>query len=490
VWEDEEITFAEFLKMLRRYATGLQKHGIQKGDKVLVHLDNSLENMIALYSVMFAGGVAVLSVPALSNADIFYRTQHSNATYIVTTASEANRFSEVRDKLQVKGYFTTGVFPGFLSMTEFQKLNENDFQECHVEDFKSEVIVLSFTSGSTGPPKAVEHTHYSFVAALPRPKRLNCDYVFSGPDVFATWVSITLFAGLRFYLRASCSGAKIVLFSSPSDTAKILDTMRKYRVTMFLGSVNLLVPLARKMEEEGIRLDSLKTVLTSGTIASPQILKQLKPSFDPAIVKDCYGSTEVGGICSPPMGASKGYGIGFPVSMAQIKIVDTTSGKTLGPNEQGEALVKSPCAMKGYYKNPDATSRTITLNGWVRTGDICYYNEEGWFFFVERMNQLFRCMGITVAPSSIESVLLSHEGIKEAAVIGVPHPKYMETAMAFVVLNTAHSKLTEIEVEKFVAGQLGIYMHLHGGVKFVHTIPKDGSGKVQKTQLQALQLGD
>ncbi|EEC09326.1 AMP dependent CoA ligase, putative [Ixodes scapularis] len=116
--------------MLRRYATGLQKHGIQKGDKVLVHLDNSLENMIALYSVMFAGGVAVLSVPALSN----------------------------------------GVFPGFLSMTEFQKLNENDFQECHIEDFKSEVIVLSFTSGSTGPPKAVEHTHYSFVAALPRPK--------------------------------------------------------------------------------------------------------------------------------------------------------------------------------------------------------------------------------------------------------------------------------------------------------------------------------
>lgn len=92
------------------------------------------------------------------------------------------------------------------------------------------------------------------------------------------------------------------------------------QVTMFLGSVNLLVPLARKMEEEGIRLDSLKTVLTSGTIASPQILKQLEPSFDPTIVKDCYGSTEVGGICSPPMGASKGYGIGFPVSMAQIKV--------------------------------------------------------------------------------------------------------------------------------------------------------------------------
>ncbi|CAN8006315.1 unnamed protein product, partial [Ixodes pacificus] len=133
------------------------------------------------------------------------------------------------------------------------------------------------------------------------------------------------------------------------------------------------------------------------------------------------------------------------------QIVDIKSGKVLGPNEQGEALVKKPTSMRGYYGNPEATSQTITPDGWVRTGDICYYNEDGQFFFVERMNQLFRCKGMLVAPSSIEGVLLSHEGIADAAVIGVPHPKCLEAAMAFVVLKTSHSELTEAEIQNFVA---------------------------------------
>ncbi|CAN7938486.1 unnamed protein product [Ixodes hexagonus] len=167
------------------------------------------------------------------------------------------------------------------------------------------------------------------------------------------------------------------------------------------------------------------------------------------------------------------------------QVVDVKSGKVLGPNEQGEVLVKSQTSMKGYYGNPEATSNVITPDGWLRTGsDICYYKEDGQFFFVERMNQLFRCMGTHVAPCQIESVLLRHQGVAEAAVIGVPHPEYQEAARAFVVLKTPCSKVTKEELQDFVSGQLGIYMHLHGGVKFVDAIPKDGNGKVIRKKLQ------
>ncbi|CAN7950229.1 unnamed protein product [Ixodes pacificus] len=172
--------------------------------------------------------------------------------------------------------------------------------------------------------------------------------------------------------------------------------------------------------------------------------------------------------------------------MVQIKVVDVKSGNVLGPNEEGEVLVKTPCSMKGYYGHPQATSQTITPDGWVRTGDICYYNEVGQFFYVERMSQFFRCMGIPVAPCSIERVLLSHDGIEEAAVIGVPHPRYQEAAMAFVVLRKSCSKITEAELQTFVGGQLGTYMHLHGGVKFLDAIPKNASGKVMRKKLQTL----
>ncbi|CAN8007151.1 unnamed protein product [Ixodes pacificus] len=124
------------------------------------------------------------------------------------------------------------------------------------------------------------------------------------------------------------------------------------------------------------------------------------------------------------------------------------------------------------------------------TGDICYYNEDGQFFYVERMSQFFRCMGIQVAPSSIESVLLNHEGIAEAAVIGVPHPQYEEAAMAFVVLTESCGNITKAMLQNFVAGQLGKYMHLHGGVKFVDTLPRDTNGKVIRKKLQMLRVED
>lgn len=484
VWENEDITFSELLKMFQRYAAGFQAHGVKKGDKVLVHLDNSLKNMIAMYSVVFAGGVAVSSQTVLSNEDIIYRIQSSNAAYILTTASEANRFCAIRDQLDnIKGYFATGNVPGFVSVTEFKKLNEKTFREVLIENAKNDVIALFYTSGTTGRPKAIEHTHYSIVACLPRPRS---HFIFDDHDVFASWVTISLAVGFRLYLRSCSAGAKIVLFSSAADTEKIVDDMRKYKVTMMLGNVNLLSPLARKVEKDGVRFDYLKTLFISGTIASVKTLRELEPTFDLAIIKNCYGSTEIGGICQPPMGASKWYGIGFPAPMAQLKIVDPQSGKVLGPNEHGELFAKNPSSMKGYYQNPEATSQAITPDGWIRSGDICYYNEDGQFFFVERINQLFRCMGINVAPTAVENVLLKHEGIADAAVIGVPHPKYIEVAMAFVVSNTSGRKITEEELQNFVSGQVGSYMHLHGGVRFVLSIPRDDSGKIERARLRAL----
>ncbi|KAM7295325.1 putative acyl-CoA synthetase [Ixodes scapularis] len=129
-------------------------------------------------------------------------------------------------------------------------------------------------------------------------------------------------------------------------------------------------------------------------------------------------------------------------------------------------------------------TNTVPLE--VLKGDICYYNEDGQFFYVERMSQFFKCMNVQVAPCSIESVLLSHDGIEEAVVIGVPHPRYHEAALAFVVLKKSCSKITEEELQNFVAGQLGPYMHLHGGVKFLDEIPRNANGKVMRRKLQML----
>uniref|UniRef100_A0A6B0VBZ1 Putative acyl-coa synthetase n=1 Tax=Ixodes ricinus TaxID=34613 RepID=A0A6B0VBZ1_IXORI len=483
VWNDEDITFAELLKMCQRYAAGFQSHGVKKGEKVLVHLDNSLENMIALYGVVFAGGVFVVSDLILSNDDILYRILDSDVSHILTIAGEATRFSDLRNKLDVKGYFSVGTAPGFVSVSDFKELNEDTFQELPVADVKKEVVALLYTSGTTGNPKAVEHTHYSIVASLPRP---GSHQVSSDHDVVASCVPITSTFAFRTYLRDITSGAKTVLLSKSTDTDKMVDAMRKHKVTTVFGSALWILLLAKAIEKRGIQLEGLTTVTVCGTKVTPRILRQIERAFDLAVVKDTYGTTEVGQICRPPYDASSWYGIGFPSPMVQIKVVDVKSGSVLGPNEEGELLVKTPSSMVGYYGHPEATSQTISPDGWVRTGDICYYNEDGQFFYVERLSQFFRCMGIGVAPSSIESVLLSHNGIEEAAVVGVPHPRYQEAAMAIVVLKKSCSKITEAELQNFVAGHLGTYMHLHGGVKFVDAIPKNANGKVMRKKLQML----
>ncbi|KAM7306309.1 4-coumarate--CoA ligase 1-like [Ixodes scapularis] len=450
VWNDEEITFAELLKMCQRYAAGFQRHGVKKGDKVLVHVDNSLEDMIALYSVVFAGGVSVASHLILSDDDILYRIRDSNAAHILTSASEAKRFANLSDKVDVKGYFCVGTAPGFVSVLDFKEINEDTFQEFPVADVKNEVIVLLYTSGTTGSPKAVEHTHYSIVAHLHRP---GSNEVSSDPEVVASCLPISSTIAYRFYLQDITSGAKTVLLSKSMNNDKMVVAMKKYKVTKVFGSPYWIQLLAQAAEKQGIQLDSLTTILLCGSKATPHILRQIERSFDLAIVKETYGATEVGRVCRPPLGASRWYGIGFPSPMVQVKVVDVKSGKVLGPNEEGEVLVKTPCSMKGYYGHPEATSQKITPDGWVRTGDICYYNEDGQFFYVERMSQFFKCMNIQVAPCSIESVLLSHDGIEEAVVIGVPHPRYHEVALAFVVLKKSCSKITEEELQNFVAGK-------------------------------------
>ncbi|CAN7939375.1 unnamed protein product [Ixodes hexagonus] len=451
VWDDEDVTFPELLRMFQRYAAGFQAHGIKKGDRVLVHLNNSLENMVALYSIVFAGGVAVSSDPFLSDEDILYRIRDSNAVYILTAASEADRFNNMRGKLNMKGYFTVGTAPGFVSVTEFRKLKEDTYLECQVEDVNSEVVVMFYTSGTTGIPKGAEHTHFSIVASLPRPKSYND---FNDEEVICSRFNITSSPGFRLYLRVFSSGAKTILLPTSAGPRKVLDALTKCKVTSILGSITMIEQLARKIEVEGIHLDCLKSVIITGARVGHTTLRQLEPAFGSALIKSCYGSTEIGRISQPPMGEFKWYGIGFPAPMAEIKVVDVKSGKVLGPNEQGEVLVKSQTSMKGYYGNPEATSKVITPDGWLRTGsDICYYNEDGQFFFVERMNQLFRCMGTHVAPCQIESVLLRHQGIAEAAVIGVPHAEYQEAARAFVVLKTSSSKVTKEELQDFVAGK-------------------------------------
>ena len=157
-----------------------------------------------------------------------------------------------------------------------------------------------------------------------------------------------------------------------------------------------------------------------------------------------------------------------------------------GPTARGELWCYGPNIMKGYWRNPKATAETLTPDGWLKTGDIAYVDHDGKFFIVDRKKELIKVKGNQVAPAELEALLLEHDGIADAAVIGMPTEDGDEKPRAFVVRQggTAGEKLTEQDVMRFVEGKVIRYKRLAGGVEFVDVIPKNPSGKILRRQLR------
>jgi 4-coumarate--CoA ligase len=166
------------------------------------------------------------------------------------------------------------------------------------------------------------------------------------------------------------------------------------------------------------------------------------------------------------------------------KIVDE-NGEALGPNKPGELLVKGTQRMHSYFENTQATRDTITPDGWLRTGDVAYYDEDQQFFIIDRLKELIKYKGFQVPPAEIEGILLKHPKIKEAAVIGIPDEEAGELPLAFVV-KQEDAEIFEQEIIDFVASNASKAKHLNGGVIFIEEIPKNLSGKILRRQLREI----
>lgn len=183
------------------------------------------------------------------------------------------------------------------------------------------------------------------------------------------------------------------------------------------------------------------------------------------------------------------YGtIGWPVSNVQAKIVhgnDTIERKGLDANESGELVIRGPNVMKGYFKNERATKEIITDDGWLRTGDIAHYDKNGLFYVSDRLKELIKVNAYQVAPAESEGILRKHPAILDVVVIGIPHATYGEVPKAFVVPRS-EAKLSESDVQPFIAKQVAKYKQLRGGVQFVESIPKTNTGKILRKEVKKL----
>jgi acyl-CoA synthetase (AMP-forming)/AMP-acid ligase II len=346
-------------------------------------------------------------------------------------------------------------------------------------DPKEDMAVLPFSSGTTGLPKGVMLTHYNLLSDL---YQLIPAHEISDRDLLLNQLPFFHIYGMTVLMGTSImAGATQVLASRFRPIEEFLSLFETYRPSLFFTVPLVLQEFCHHPRVQTMDWSRLRYINTGGAPLSPELQERFTQITGVPVMQG-YGLTE----SSPtthvnPVRRIKAGSIGLCLANTEDKIIDPETRSELPVRELGELWVKGPQVMKGYYRNPEATSQTL-IQGWLRTGDLGWKDEEGYVYIVDRLKELIKCKGFQVAPVEIEHILVGHPEIQDAAVVGERHPEFGEVPVGYVVLKKDSNLLAAAIIEYAAAG-LAKYKRL-ARVVFAESIPRSPSGKILRRFLK------
>ncbi|XP_028027375.1 probable 4-coumarate--CoA ligase 1 [Bombyx mandarina] len=484
--------------MVERCANALVGHlKMKPGEKIGLILPNIPEFVVLIHGAMKAGLVVTFANPLYTAVEIQRQFNDCGVKAIATIEMFMPVAQEVRKSLKdYKGTIWVGgeddKAKGIHGLRSLLMADHKaDLPTLNCDD----VCLIPYSSGTTGMPKGVMLTHKNLVCNL---KQVKCpemmkDGVVKGKDeVVLTVPPFFHIYGFNGILNYNLSlGYHIVTMPkfTPDDYIKCL--VEHEPTTLFVVPSLLAFlathPLVKKSHLQSIKIIMVGAAPTTDAMMEKFLLKCEKTKDDIRLLQG-YGMTESSPVTllTPfdyPYG--KVGSVGQLVPSTQAKIVSLTDGEMLGPHKSGELWLKGPQVMKGYWNNEAATKETVDSDGWLHTGDVAYYDEDYYFYIVDRTKELIKVKGNQVSPTEVENVILERPEVADVAVVGIPDPLAGELPKAFVVLKSNH-KLTEKEVYDTVAQKLTKYKHLEGGVVFMDAIPRNAAGKIMRNELKVL----
>ncbi|CAH1972292.1 unnamed protein product [Acanthoscelides obtectus] len=328
-------------------------------------------------------------------------------------------------------------------------------------------------------------THHNFTTFTEVTFTQYKDLMINQDPSDAMLVVMPLFQGLGFVLLyMNLVRGKSVILLDKFKPKTFLEALVKYRVTRLIVPPPLVLFLVKHPMVKEYDLSSIKEFRCGSAPLSADIQRELKEKFNAEHVSQAFGMTEtiLSVLATPPGDVVKIGSSGKVVPGMMAKVVDE-QGRSLGKHQMGELCIKGPMVMKGYVDNPEATRNTIDKDGWLHSGDIIYYDDDGYFYIVDRLKELIKYNGFQVAPAELEALLVNHPSIDDVAVVGLPDEALGELPLAFAVKKPS-SNLTEQDVEKFVEDHVSPGKRLKGGVIFVAEIPRNPSGKILRRVLK------
>jgi long-chain acyl-CoA synthetase len=500
---DGRITYRELDELTDAFATGLLDAGFTAGERVALYLQNVPQFVIGLVGTWKAGGIAVSINPMNRERELHLLLSDSGASVLLCLqALYRDVATNVLGDTEVRTVITTSeldfqtrdderVFAGVRRLDLPGTIDLGDLLERFrgqspppVSFAPSDTAFLTYTSGTTGPPKGAMNTHANVVFNSTA-YREWCGL--GNDDVILGVAPLFHITGLIAHITVSLLlGVPLVLFYR-FDPSVAIDVIRDERPTFTVGSITVFIALMNAPNAERDALASLTRIWSGGAPIPPSTVKAFSAQFG-HYIHNIYGLTET---TSPSHGvpylaeapvddASGALSVGVPIYGTVVRIVGD-DGAELPPGEIGEIVTSGPMVVPGYWNKPEETERALP-GGALHTGDVGYMDENGWFYIVDRKKDQINVAGYKVWPREVEDVLYEHEAVREAAVVGVPDEYRGETVKAYVSLRPGASA-TEEELIAFTKDRLAAYKYPRQ-IEFLDEVPKTVTGKVLRRELR------
>lgn len=507
VFNDSRWTWNEFSDEVDRAAKALIAIGVVPGEKVALWMNNKPEWLFLMYAVAKVGAVLVPLNTRYRTEDIDYVVGQSTTGTVISDdrSGPVDYLGMLRDVLPD----TQGGDPvahgleGFSDLRRIVFVGQDKLSDTltweealvHGQQVGDEVLqaradavdpdgllMIAYTSGTTGSPKGVMHTHINIRNCMERAAIMGLTFM----DTEINYLPMFHLYGLcEVAMLCIVSGAKQILLDT-FDASKALSIIEREKVTIAHGFDTHWKDLLDAQADQPRNVSSLRLgTLPSGTDATIPIAERVQDVFCPTL--SGFGMTEIWAFISVSFPTEtreqRIYSSGCPMNGVEYQIGDPETGEPLPPEVPGQLMVKGYTVMQGYYNKPAETAASFNDDGWFLTGDMAKLRDDGRYVFLGRYKDMLKVGGENVSPAEIEARLMALEGVGAVAIVGYPDPRLHEVAVAYIV-RSGKGQLTEEDVLSDLRGHIASFK-IPRHVLFVDEFPMTPSGKVQKVKLRA-----
>jgi long-chain acyl-CoA synthetase len=514
IFYGKQMTYSELKKQVESLAASLAGLGVGKGDVVALYVLNSPQYIISYMAVLMTGAAVTPVSPVFTSHELKYQLDDSGAKtiicqdilyenlaktniamerVIITGIDEyLSPVKKILGKSLLKGFtremnLTNTAVPQGAGIYQFQELLRSSGAPPYPEiDVHLDVASITYSGGTTGPPKGVMLNHHQIIACGLMMQGFF-PFLEEGKEVYPAFLPLYhIYGQLVIMVMGLTQGATLVVFTTP-DIDEILNSIERYQCTGFFGVPTMYEYLKEYDKTSRVNWKRLKLLICGAdTLHERTVLDWHRRTG--THITEGYGQTESGGVSIVnPVDRPKPGTMGVPAPNVNAAIIDIDTVEYVPLGEVGEIVLQGPNVMMGYWNKPEATKDTFAeIDGekWLRTGDMGYMDDEGYFHFVDRTRDLIKFKGYSVFARDVEEVLYTHPHVKAAGVIGVTDAKVGQIVKANVVLQPeARGKVSEEEIIRFCEECLAHYK-VPKIVEFRGELPKTDVGKVSRRELR------